>query len=99
LAAQPEVEVVVDLLTMLTGTDQVLVCARLDFDDEVTVSDLERACMRIDATLRAEFPDLDEIFLEPVPRGDPELRARVLARYGMPPGGTAARAAPESPPA
>jgi cation diffusion facilitator family transporter len=99
LAEQPEVEVVVDLLTMLTGTDQVLVCARLDFDDEVTAGDLERACMRIDAELRTEFPDLDEIFLEPVPRDDPELRARVLARYGVPPIGTAARAVPESPPA
>jgi hypothetical protein len=32
--------------------------------------------------LRERFTDLDEIFLEPVPRADPELRARVLARYG-----------------
>ena len=84
LAQQPEVDVVVDLLTMLTGTDQVLVCARLDFNDEVTVGDLERACVRIDAELRTDFPDLDEIFLEPVPRSDPELRARVRARYGSP---------------
>jgi cation diffusion facilitator family transporter len=84
LAAQPEVEVVVDLLTMLTGTDQVLLCARLDFNDDVTVAELERACVRIDAELRGEFPDLDEVFLEPVPRSDPELRARVRARYGSP---------------
>jgi len=34
------------------------------------------------AKLRAEFSDLDEIFLEPVPRNDPDLRARVRARYG-----------------
>jgi cation diffusion facilitator family transporter len=82
LAGQPEVEAVVDLLTMLTGTDRVLVCARLDFDDSVSAADLERACVRIDGELRREFPDLDEIFLEPVPRNDPELRARVRARYG-----------------
>ena len=82
LAAQPEVEVVVDLLTMLTGTDRVLVCARLDFVDSVVTADLERACVRIDGELRAEFSDLDEIFLEPVPRNDPDLRARVRARYG-----------------
>jgi hypothetical protein len=25
---------------------------------------------------------LDEVFLEPVPRNDPELRARIFARYG-----------------
>jgi hypothetical protein len=32
--------------------------------------------------LHAEFPQLDEVFLEPMPRSDPALRARVLARYG-----------------
>ncbi|WP_028925793.1 cation diffusion facilitator family transporter [Pseudonocardia acaciae] len=83
LADAPEVDAVVDLLTMLTGTDRVLVCARLDFVDTVTTADLERACVRIDSELRAEFGDLDEIFLEPVPRNDPEMRARVRERYGQ----------------
>ena len=82
LRDEPEVDAVVDLLTMLTGTDQVLVCARLDFAESATSDDIEHACVRIDESLRTEFPDLDEIFLTPVPRGDPELRARVQARYG-----------------
>ena len=82
LAEQPEVDEVVDLLTMLTGTDKVLVCARLDFAQSATSDDIEHACMRIDNTLREEFTDVDEVFLEPVPRGDPELRERVRARYG-----------------
>jgi cation diffusion facilitator family transporter len=82
LAARDEVEHVVDLLTMMLGTDKVLVCARLDFDDALDAADLERACVEIDDALRAEFPDLDEIFLEPVPRTDPGMRARVLERYG-----------------
>jgi cation diffusion facilitator family transporter len=82
LEAQPEVDDVVDLLTMLTGTDKVLLCARVDFVDTYTAGELERACMRIDADLRAEFEDLDEIFIQPVPRSDPELRERVLRRYG-----------------
>jgi len=82
LREAPEVEVVVDLLTMTTGTDSVLLCARLDFDDSLGAADLERACVRLDGELRAEFPDLNEIFLEPVPRNDPDLRAKVLARYG-----------------
>jgi cation diffusion facilitator family transporter len=82
LVARPEVEQVVDLLTMQLGTDQVLVCARLDFDDALGAADLERACVAIDADLRAEFADLDEIFLEPVPRSDPAVRERVLRRYG-----------------
>ncbi|AHI02014.1 cation diffusion facilitator family transporter [Kutzneria viridogrisea] len=82
LVQAPEVEVLVDLLTMLTGTGKVLLCARLDFDDALGAADLEFACVRIASELRAEFPQLDEIFLEPVPRTDPEIRARVLARYG-----------------
>lgn len=86
LAARPEVEQVVDLLTMMVGTDRVLVCARLDFVDALGAADVELACVDIDERLRAEFPDLDEIFLEPVPRTDPGVRARVLERYGPDPG-------------
>ncbi|GIH12955.1 cation diffusion facilitator family transporter [Rugosimonospora africana] len=82
LAEQPEVEKVVDILTMIVGSDRILLCARLDFRDTLNAADLERACVRIDGTLREEFNDLDEVFLEPVPRNDPVLRARVLARYG-----------------
>lgn len=82
LRSAPEVEVVVDLLTMVTGTDQVLLCARLDFVEDLTSTDLELACVRLVGELQERFSDLDEIFLEPVPRTDPELRARVLARYG-----------------
>ena len=82
LAEVPEVEVVVDLLTMVTGTDRVLLCARLDFADGLSSGDLEHACVRVAGELSERFGDLDEIFLEPVPRSDPNLRARVLARYG-----------------
>ncbi|MBV9160606.1 MAG: cation diffusion facilitator family transporter [Pseudonocardiales bacterium] len=82
LHAKPEVEQVVDLLTMLTGTDKVLLCARVDFADSLSAAELERACVRIDGELRREFTDLDEIFIEPVPRTDPALRARVANRYG-----------------
>jgi len=82
LGSAPEVEVVVDLLTMVTGTDQVLLCARLDFAENLTSTDLELTCVRLAGELRDRFSDLDEIFLEPVPRSDPELRARVMARYG-----------------
>ena len=82
LASTPEVEVVVDLLTMVTGTDRILLCARLDYAENLTSTDLEIACVRIAGELHDRYPDLDEVFLEPVPRTDPELRARVLARYG-----------------
>ncbi|WP_189055900.1 cation diffusion facilitator family transporter [Longimycelium tulufanense] len=82
LREQPEVTAVVDLLTMVTGTDHVLLCARVDFDDALGVAELERTCVRLASDLTEEFAELDEIFLEPVPRTDQELRARVLARYG-----------------
>ncbi|MCW0214064.1 MAG: cation diffusion facilitator family transporter [Pseudonocardia sp.] len=83
LAGRPEVEAVVDLLTMMLGTDSVLLCARLDFADTLGAADVERACVAIDAQLREEFPDLAEIFLEPVPRNDESVRRRVLDRYGQ----------------
>lgn len=82
LTAKPEVDQVVDLLTMLTGTDKVLLCARVDFANSLSTDELEHACVRIDGELRREFTDLDEIFLEPVPRTDPSLRERVVNRYG-----------------
>jgi cation diffusion facilitator family transporter len=82
LEEQPEVEKLVDLLTMMVGTGRVLLCARLDFVDELTSAQLEQVCVRIDNRLRELFTTLDEVFLEPVPRTDAGLRARVLARYG-----------------
>ncbi len=82
LVGAPEIEAVVDLQTMLMGTDQVLVCARVDFDDSLGAADVERACVRMAAELTRTFGDITEVFIEPVPRTDPELRAAVLARYG-----------------
>jgi cation diffusion facilitator family transporter len=82
LEQQAEVVDVVDLLTMWIGVDSVLLCVRLDIVDSIDSSDLERACVRMDSELRAEFPVLGEIFLQPVPRSDPDIRARVLKRYG-----------------
>jgi cation diffusion facilitator family transporter len=82
LSAAPEIEAVVDLQTMLMGTDQVLVCTRVDFDDSLGAADLERACVRLAGELAETFHDVTEVFIEPVPRSDPDLRATVLARYG-----------------
>jgi hypothetical protein len=73
---------VVDVLTMMTGTDRVLLCARVDFVNTYSAGDVEQACVRIDDELRAEFGDLDEIFIQPVPRSNQDIRDRVLRRYG-----------------
>lgn len=83
LRDQPEVDAVVDLVTQTTGTDQVLLCARLDFRDTLSAGELERACVRIDEEVRESWPDVYEVFLQPVPRTDPDVRARVVSRYGQ----------------
>lgn len=82
LEGAPEIEEIVDLMTMNVGTDQILVCARLDFDDALGAADVERACARLDGELHDKYHEVYEVFLEPVPRDDPGLRERVLARYG-----------------
>jgi cation diffusion facilitator family transporter len=82
LGAAPEIEWVVDIVTLTMGTDQVLVCARLDFRDDLTAGQVERTCVRLAHALRENWPEIDEVFIEPVPRDDPGLRDRVIARYG-----------------
>lgn len=82
LGDQPEVEAVVDLLTIQLGTDEVLVCARLDLADSLTAAQVERAMVRMGNSIREHFPDVVEVFLEPVPALDDEVRERVRTRYG-----------------
>ncbi|WP_084338877.1 cation diffusion facilitator family transporter [Actinomadura oligospora] len=84
LAAAPEVEWVVDIVTLTFGADQILVCARLDFRDDLGAADVERACVRMSHELRHAHEKINEVFLEPVPRDDPDLRRRVIGRYGIP---------------
>jgi cation diffusion facilitator family transporter len=82
LESQEEVDDLVDVLTMLVGADSVLVCTRVDFVDTLSAADLERACVRIDNDLRAKFPMLSEVFVQPASRKDRGLRDRVTERYG-----------------
>ncbi|MHA3702819.1 cation diffusion facilitator family transporter [Jatrophihabitans sp. YIM 134969] len=82
LEAEPEIFDVVDLLTMQIGAARVLVCARVDVVDTLGAGELERAMLRVADRIMADVPDVADVFLEPVPREDAELRERVLARYG-----------------
>ncbi|GAB3673570.1 cation diffusion facilitator family transporter [Actinocorallia lasiicapitis] len=84
-AAAPEIDWVVDIVTMTVGADQVLVCARLDFRNELTAGDVERTCVRLAHQIRDAYDEIDEVFIEPVPRDDPGLRERVIERYGKHP--------------
>jgi cation diffusion facilitator family transporter len=82
LEEQPEVVDVVDMLSMLTGTGRVMFGARVDFVDHLSAGELEAACSRLDEELRADFAELDEIFIQPVSRADRRIQARVRGRYG-----------------
>ncbi len=82
LEQHSEVDDVVDMLSMLTGTDSVLLCLRVDFADQLDSSDLETACLRLDGELRERFDSLSEVFIQPASRRDAGLRERVEQRYG-----------------
>lgn len=82
LEEQEEVDDVVDLLTMMTGADSILVCARVDFGDAFSASELENACVRLDGQLHEKWPMLGEVFIQPASRKDTGMRERVERRYG-----------------
>ncbi len=82
LEQQEEILDIVDILSMLVGTDRILLCVRADFVDTYSAGELEAACSRVDRDLRARFKELDEIFVQPVSRADRDIRERVRRRYG-----------------
>jgi cation diffusion facilitator family transporter len=63
----PGVDVVVEVLTMRLGPDEVLVAARVDVDDEVRGGDLERSADAVEARVKERFPDVRHVFLDPTP--------------------------------
>ncbi|GAA4184251.1 cation diffusion facilitator family transporter [Streptosporangium oxazolinicum] len=67
IAALPEVENVVELLTMMLGPGEILVAARVDFVDDTTGAGLERAADRVERTLKERFPPVTQVFLDPTP--------------------------------
>ncbi|KAB8189995.1 cation diffusion facilitator family transporter [Nonomuraea phyllanthi] len=67
LLASPEVEDVVELLTMMIGPGSVLVAAKIDFRDEASAAGLEIACDEVDRRLRERFPGIRQVFLDPTP--------------------------------
>jgi cation diffusion facilitator family transporter len=61
----PGVDVVVELLTMRLGPDDVLVAARVDVDDAVTGDDLERVADEVDRRIKAAYPQVRHVFIDP----------------------------------
>jgi cation diffusion facilitator family transporter len=61
----PGVDVVVELLTMRLGPDDVLVAARVDMEDDCSGDDLEHAADQVERRIREEFPEVRHVFLDP----------------------------------
>jgi cation diffusion facilitator family transporter len=62
------------LLTTVIGPGQVIVSAKVDFADDVTVADIERASDEAERRLVARYPGVRYVFLDPTP-GDGRARA------------------------
>lgn len=67
LLAQPEVEDVVELLTMMLGPGRLMVAAKIDSRDEASAAGLEIACDEVDRRLRERYPGIVQVFLDPTP--------------------------------
>jgi cation diffusion facilitator family transporter len=61
----PVVSSVPTLLTMQLGPGDILVAAKVDFDDEVTGADIEEASDNAERRLRARYPQIRYVFLDP----------------------------------
>ncbi|MGN6869138.1 MAG: cation diffusion facilitator family transporter [Solirubrobacteraceae bacterium] len=64
LAEQPEIDQVVEFLTMVLGPNSLLVAARVDFAAGLEDAQVERASEEIDQRMREVVPDVTEVFLD-----------------------------------
>jgi cation diffusion facilitator family transporter len=76
IEALPQVTAVPVLLTSVIGPGQLIVSAKVDFVDEVTVADVERASDEAERRLVARHGGVRFVFLDPTP-GDGRARAQV----------------------
>lgn len=65
LASIPVVTAVPTLLTMQLGLDDILVAAKVDFEDDVTGAQIEAASDDAERRLRARYPTIRYVFLDP----------------------------------
>jgi cation diffusion facilitator family transporter len=79
--AHPEVDEVLQLLTMHIGPSSLLVAVRLDLRDGLSSQQVEAVSNRIEAELAEVVPEVTQVFLDPTPR-DPH-RVEAEARRAM----------------
>ena len=63
------VDVVVELLTMRLGPDDVLVAARVDVDDAASGGDLEHVADDVERRIQEAYPEVRHVFLDPTTAG------------------------------
>lgn len=67
LLAVAEIEAVLELTTLVQGPREALVAAKVDFRDVSTAAEIEWACERAEQRLRAVFPGVSRVYLDPTP--------------------------------
>ncbi len=70
IEAHPEVERVIELLTMAVGPYDLLVAVRADFRDDISADRVEEAATRIEREVRRAVPDVGQFFLDPTKERD-----------------------------
>lgn len=80
LQEHPGVLTVIDVVTMMMGTGRVLICARLDYRDELGSADVERVSLDLHDRIEQRFGNVEDIFLEAAPHYDRELREQAAQR-------------------
>ncbi|WP_104522688.1 cation diffusion facilitator family transporter [Blastococcus atacamensis] len=76
IVALPQITDVPFMLTTVIGPGQLIVSAKVDFEDSATVADIERASDEAERRLVARHSGVRYVFLDPTP-GDGRARAEV----------------------
>ncbi|HKE70799.1 MAG TPA: cation diffusion facilitator family transporter [Nocardioidaceae bacterium] len=84
LMAVPEVDAVVEVLTMHIGADEILLAARLDLADGLTSDDIEDVSSHIAHAISARHPDVTQVFLDATRASEHERERahRLTASHG-----------------
>jgi cation diffusion facilitator family transporter len=64
LMAVPEVDAIVELLTMHIGTDEILLATRLDLADGLDSTEIEELSTRIERRIGQRHPEVTQVFLD-----------------------------------
>ncbi|MGW2819515.1 cation diffusion facilitator family transporter [Streptomyces sp. NPDC001443] len=67
LLAIEHIEAVLELTTLVQGPREALVAAKVDLRDTSSAAQIERACERAEQRLRAAFPVVSRVYLDPTP--------------------------------